>query len=146
MVAAPPSPPDVTSSAAPPPAPPALPEVADAAGADSVLFAAIAAYIRAHDRRTLLQCALLGAVAAVATAVGGAAWWPWMTPLLMVGAGATWGLADRGIAARRARPSSSRVDIAALTLVRGTSALVGAGMALFVAAVLLAGLFGQVIS
>ena len=143
MVAAPPSPPDVTSSAAPPPAPP---EVADAAGADSVLFAAIAAYIRAHDRRTLLQCARLGAVAAVATAVGGAAWWPWMTPLLMVGVGAAWGLADRGIAARRARPSSSRVDIAALTLVRGTSALVGAGMALFVAAVLLAGLFGQVIS
>ena len=144
MVAAPPAPPDVTTPAAPPPALPALP--ADAADADSVLFAAIAPYIRAHDRRTLLQCALLGAVAAVATATGGPAWWPWMAPLLMIGAGATWGLADRGITTRRAHPSWSKVDIAVLTLLRGTSALLGAAMALFVAAVLLQGLFGQVIS
>ena len=133
MVAAPHSPHAPSSG-------PSSPATTDA---DSALFAAITAYIRAQDRRTLLQCALLGGAAVVATLLGGAAWWPWMAPLLMVGAGAAWGLADRAIATH---PSGSRVAIVALTIVRGTSALLGAAVALFVAAVLFAGLFGRVIS
>ena len=134
MVAARPSPPHA----------PATPErVRDP---DSALFDAIARYIRGEDRSALLQYAFMGAVTAVVATLGGASWWPWTVPLLMLGAGGVWGLADRAIAALRERRTGARAPIVILTIVRGASALFGAAIGLFAAAVLLAGLFGRVIS
>lgn len=145
LVRQPPLEQDDAAARPPVPATTTVPATVDAAGADSALFTAIVRQLRRIPTGPLTQLAVLGRVAIVVAVVAGPRWWSWLAPFVAVGAAGNWGLADRALTGLPAAPET-RWRRRVLTVVRGSCAILGAAAALSLASMLLAGLFGRVIS